>query len=121
MSRKRKTKLFKGKFYASYPNGGHPALIYRKNKKKNLYDAVIFGTTPGHHRIELSEPISKSISRSVIHTRPIRGTRSDFGDKELIGLIISKTDKPKIMVVKRKKPQETKKYKEYKQKKRQAS
>lgn len=78
MSKKRKIKLKRCRYYASYPNGGHPSLIYRKNKKKNKYDAVVFGTTPGHHKKELDYPISPSVKQSVIQTRPIRGTRSDL-------------------------------------------
>lgn len=121
MSKKRKIQLKRGKYYASYPNGGYPSLIYRKNKKKNKYDAVVFETTPGHHKKELDHPISPSVKQSVIQTRPIRGTRSDFGDRELQGLEINKSDKPKIEMVKRRIPQETRKYREYKEKKRQAS
>ena len=112
MSKKRKKLLLKGKFYSSYPNGGHPSLIFRKNKRKNQFDAVVFGTTPGHHRTLLKHPISNSITKSVVHNRPIRGVRKDFGDKELTNLKVNKEDKPKIELVKRKKPQETKKYKE---------
>ena len=112
MSKKRKKLLLKGRFYSSYPNGGHPSLIFRKNKRKNQFDAVVFGTTPGHHRTLLKHPISNSITKSVVHNRPIRGVRKDFGDKELTNLKVNKEDKPKIEVVKRKKPQETKKYKE---------
>ena len=121
MSKKRKIQLKRGKFYASYPNGGHPALIYKKNKRKNRYDAVVFGTTPGHHRKELNVPISNNVNRSVVQTRPIRGVRSDFGNKELVGLKVDKSDKSSIEVIKRKKQLETRKYKLYKEKKRQAS
>lgn len=117
MSNKRKKKIRRGKFYISYPSGGHPSLIFRKNKRKNMYDAIVFGTTPGHHRIVLSYPISLNIRVSVIHTRPIRGVRSDFGDKELAGLTIHKADKIKLEIVKRKKPEMTRKYKMYKNKK----
>ena len=113
MSKKRKNQLKRGKFYASYPNGGHPALIFRKNKRKNRYDAIIFGTTSGHHTTFLKVPIAKNVFQSVVHTRPIRGVRIDFGDRELIGLLISKSDKAKIEVIKRKKPQYTKNYKKY--------
>ena len=116
MSKKRKIKLKRGRYYASYPNGGHPALIYKKNIRKNKYDAVVFGTTPGHHRNELQYPISQNVKKSVIHTRPIRGVRSDFGDKVLEGMRINKVDKPKIKIIERKKPLETRKYKLYKQK-----
>ena len=112
MSRKRKHKLYRGKFYTSYPNGGHPALIFRKNKKKNRYDAVIFGTTEGHHRTKLSYPISPNIKQTVVHNRPMRGVRKDFSDKELLGLNINKEDKPVVSLIKRNKPLLSKKYKE---------
>jgi hypothetical protein len=121
VSKKRKTIIKRGKFYASYPNGGHPSLIYSKHRRKNKYDAVVFGTTPGHHRKEMNVPISNNIEKSVVHTRPIRGVRPDFSDKELVGLRIDKSDKTIVEIIKRKKPQETRKYKLYKEKKRQAS
>lgn len=117
MANKRRNKLYRGKFYTSYPNGGHPALIYRKNKRKNRYDAVVFGTTTGKHKTELTKPISGSVSSSVIHNRPIRGTRKDFGDKELSNLKIDPVDKPKVKIVERKIPQETRRYREQKNKK----
>ena len=112
MSKKRKIKLKRGKFYASYPNGGHPSLIYRKNRRKNKYDAIVFGTSEGHHRIRLTHPVSSTVKVSVIHSRPIRGVRLDFGDRELINIKINKSDKPIIESVKRKEPQKTRKYKE---------
>lgn len=39
-----------------------------------------------------------------MHTRPIRGVRLDFGDKELLGLRICKEDKIIIEFIKRKYP-----------------
>ena len=116
MSKKRRNQLKRGRFYASYPNGGHPALIYKKNKRKNRYDAVVFGTSPGKHRTYLVIPIGDGIKISVVHNRPIRGTRKDYGDKELTRLKVSKIDKPRIMIIKRKIPQETRRYREYKEK-----
>lgn len=107
---KKKIKLRRGKFYASYPNGGHPSLIYRKNRRKNRYDAIVFGTSEGKHKTKLDYPISPNVKQSVIHNRPIRGVRSDFGDKEYQGLYVNKKDKPKINLAKRKVPEETRKY-----------
>lgn len=120
MSRKRRIKLLRGKFYFCYTVGIHPALIFKKNKKKNRYDALIFGTTEGHHRIILKKPLSKGINKSVIHSKPLRGTRIDFGDRELEGMKVSKEDKPLLNSIKKIKPQETKSYKKNK-KMRQAS
>ena len=117
MSAKRKIRLLKGIMYSSYPNGGHPALIFKKNRRKNKYDAVIFGTTEGKHRTKLKHPISNSVKQSVVHNRPIRGTRKDFGDKELTNLKIDRSDKTIIEVVKRRNPQETRRYKEMKENK----
>ncbi len=111
MSKKRKNKLIKGKFYICYVVGRHPALIYRKNIKRNKYDAVIFGTTYGRHRIILSKPIAENIKCSVVHMRPIRGTRNDFGDRELFGFYINKIDKITIEKIKKKKLLETNSYK----------
>lgn len=111
MSKRKKVKLLRGKFYIVYVSGNHPSLIFKKSRKKNRYDAVVFGTTGGHHRTALQHPISPNVKQSVIHNRPIRGTRKDFGDKELLGLSIAKVDKPLIKNIKRKKPLETKSYK----------
>ncbi len=112
MSKRKKIKLLRGKFYIVYSSGSHPSLIFKKNKKKNKYDAVVFGTTEGHHRTKLRHPISPNINQSVVHNRPVRGTRKDFGDKEMIGLSIHKDDKAIINSVKRKTPLETRRYKE---------
>ena len=112
----KRVKLKRGKYYVSYPNGGHPSLIFRKNKKKNRYDAVVFGTTEGRHRVKLNSPISSKVKQSVVHTRPMRGTRADYGDRDINGLKVSKEDKPIIELVKRRKPQETRRYKELKEK-----
>ena len=117
MSRKRREKIRRGKFYIYYPNGCHPSLVFRKNKRKNTYDAIIFGTTPGHHRTRLNHPISPRVESSVVRTRPIRGVRSDFGDRELVGFLIDKADKIRIEIIKRKKPEESSKYKKYKRSK----
>ena len=112
--KKKKIDLKRGKFYITYAVGIHPSLIYRKSKKKNRYDAIVFGTTEGKHRTKLDKPISEGISVSVIHNKPIRGTRKDFADKNFVGESIDKIDKAKIEFVKRKEPSETRRYKEYK-------
>lgn len=114
MSKKRKIKLQRGKFYVLYPNGCHPSLIFKKNVRKNRYDAIVFGTTLGHHRIKLRYPIASNITISAVHSKPIRGVRSDFGDKEYKGLLVKKEDRAIIKTIKNKNPQETRKYREYK-------
>ena len=111
MSKKRKNKLLRGKFYSSYPTGGHPALIYRKNKRKNKYDAIVFGTTIGKHKTRLKKPISNTVKQSVVQNRPIRGVRKDFSDKELTNLKLDKQDKPLIKIIEKRKPLKTKNYK----------
>ena len=111
LSSKRRIKIRRGKFYIYYPNGSHPSLIFSKNKRKNRYDAIVFGTTPGRHRIKLDHPMSPNVEMSVVQTRPVRGVRSDFGDKEVIGLYINKDDKIKIEIIKRRKPKKSAKYK----------
>ena len=40
-------------------------------------------------------------------------SHGDLGDHELVGLKVDKVDKPRIELIKRKKPQLTKKYKKY--------
>ena len=40
--------LEKGRFYThSDCQGGHPALLYKKRDKKNMYFVVVFTTKPG--------------------------------------------------------------------------
>ena len=114
MSRKRREKIRRGKFYIYYPNGCHPSLVFRKNKRKNMYDAIVFGTTPGHHRIKLNYPIASDVHMSVVQSKPVRGVRSDFSSREFVGLFINKADKIMIEIIKRRKPTESSKYKKYK-------
>ena len=62
--------LVKGRFYhRSDSEGGHPALIVKKNDKKNLYGAIIFTSSFAKRTIPLKESIdieqpSKKVSSS---------------------------------------------------------
>ena len=100
-----KKHLEKGRFYIhSDGHGGHPALLYKKIDKKNIYFVIIFTSSPGPKRIRLKhsiEPIKVSIS--FVHNKPTVGKRRDLGSKPLTGIKISKEDKPLIESIKRKK------------------
>ena len=115
MTKRKKTKILRGKFYTTFHTGrkGHPAWIYRKSKRKNKYWAVIFDTTPRKDRKLLSHPIELSVKNSYVQRRPVILSHGDLGDHELVGLKIHKEDKPKINLIKRKRPLLTKKYKKY--------
>lgn len=119
MAKRKKIKILKGKFYVTFHTGGrgHPSLIFRKNKRKNKYWLVVFDTSPRHDRKKLSHPIEPSVEQSYVQKRPVVASHGDLGDHELIGLHIHKDDKPRIEMVKTKKPFMTKKYKKYKEQK----
>ena len=100
-----KKHLEKGRFYIhSDGHGGHPALLYRKNDKKNIYFVVVFTSSPGPKRIKLKysiEPIKVEVS--FVHNSPIRCKRRDLGGKALDGISINKEDKPLIRFIQKKK------------------
>ena len=115
MSKRKKIKIIKGKFYATFHTGGkgHPSLVFRKNKNKNRYWVVVFDTTERDDRKKLKHPIEQKVKTSYVQKRPALASHGDLGDHELVGLKINKEDKPYIEIVKRKKPLLTKKYKQY--------
>ena len=115
MTKRKKARIQKGKFYATFHTGGrgHPSLVFRKNKKKNKYWILVFDTTPRDDRKLLSNPIESTVKHSYLQKRPVIASHGDLGDHELNGLSISKTDKPIIEIVKRKTPLLTRKYKKY--------
>ena len=94
-------KLKRGKFYSVK---GHPGMIFRKNDKKNSYEAIVTGTTSGRHMTELSVPTEECVPVSYVKNRPVKGRRKHFGSKELKGMRFSKSDKPLIERIKRRKP-----------------
>ena len=97
--------LEKGRFYIhSDGHGGHPALLYKKNDKKNFYYAVVFTSSPGPKRTHLRHSIEPTkVKVSYVHNSPSKGTRRDFGSKPLKGLKINREDKPLIKYIQKKK------------------
>ncbi len=97
--------LEKGRFYIhSDENGGHPALLYKKNDKKNRYYVVVFTSSDGPKRKVLKHSIEpEKIEKSYVHNTPKVVKRKDLGRNELKGLKINKEDKKTIEIIKRKK------------------
>ena len=97
--------LEKGRFYIhSDGHGGHPALLYKKNDKKNKYYVIVFTSSPGPKRTKLKNSIEPSkVESSYVHNSPVFAKRKDLGSRSLIGMRISKEDKPLINVIKNKK------------------
>lgn len=96
--------LQKGRFYhRGDKSGGHPALIYEKNDKKNYYKTLIFTSTRSSITIKLNESIDKTqpLKRYYVHKYPYVGKRRDFGRKPLTNLRIGKTDKNLIKQLKK--------------------
>ena len=104
MSR-RKNKLIIGKFYMAYGGKPHPAFLFKKTKY-GTYLAIKTGTTYGKNMIPIA-PTQEGINISYINNRPFEGTRSDFGDRELLGLSFNPIDNPIIEEVKKRKPRQT--------------
>ena len=115
MSKRRKVKILRGKFYTTFHTGkrGHPSLVFRLDRKNNKYWLVVFDTTGRNDRIMLKVPIETGIKASFVHKRPTIASHGDLGDHELSEIKIDKIDKPRIEVVKRRRPFLTKKYKRY--------
>lgn len=111
--------LKKGKFYVVHDGSktGHPGEIRWKNDKKNLYLAVVTGTTYDKHKIRLTHPTSRDVSVSYIDKRPFMGKRRDFGDKELIGMKFHEDDKSLIRVIERRNPIYSNSFKRHKKEK----
>ena len=97
--------LERGRFYIhSDGHGGHPALLYKKSDKKNIYFVIVFTSSPGPKRIKLKhsiEPIKVRVS--FVHNTPSKSKRRDLGSRPLEGIRINKEDKPLIKSIKRKK------------------
>ena len=97
--------LEKGKFYThSDLQGGHPALIYKKRDKKNMYYILIFTSSPGKKRIKLKHSLDPSRKkRSYVHDFPAISKRRELSRKPLTRLKLHKDDKPTITLIERKK------------------
>ena len=106
MSRKKiyKKHLQKGRFYThSDRQGGHPALLYKKRDRKNMYFIVIFTSSPGKRRTRLKhslDPRRKPVS--FVHNNPTVSKRRDLGGKPLTRLKIHKEDKPLVKAIEKK-------------------
>ena len=60
--------LNKGRFYSV---NRHPGLIVFKNDQKNIYIAVITGTSQKRHQTKLKYPTEKGIKTSFVNNRPV--------------------------------------------------
>lgn len=94
-------RLLKGKFYVV---NKHPGLIVFKNDKKNIYLAVVTGTSKHKHQTKLIHPTEKKVKTSYVNNRPVQGKRKHFGSKELIGMKIHHDDKVTIRMIAKRKP-----------------
>ena len=93
--------LKKGKFYSV---NKHPGLIVFKSDKKNMYLAIVTGTTKHKHQTKLSHPTENRIRTSYVNNRPVQGRRKHFGSRELIGMKIHSDDRILIRIISRRKP-----------------
>ena len=93
--------LEKGRFYVV---NKHPGLIVFKNDKKNIYIAVVTGTSKHKHQIQLKHPTESRVKASYVNSRPVKGKRKHFGSKELVGMKIHPDDRIIIRIVSRRKP-----------------
>ena len=93
--------LEKGRFYSV---NKHPGLIVKKNDNKNIYTAVVTGTTKRKHQTQLAHPTERKVKASYVNNRPVQGKRKHFGLKELIGMKIHPVDRTLIRVISRRRP-----------------
>ena len=103
MSRKiiYKKHLEKGRFYVV---NKHPGLIVFKNDRKNIYIAVVTGTSKGKHKTKLYHSTEPRIKQSFVNNRSVLGKRKHFGSHKLIGMRIHPDDRIIIKVIRRRKP-----------------
>ena len=96
--------LEKGRFYhRSDNNGGHPALLYFKRDKKNIYRVLVFTSKKSLGAILLAKSIDVLYpnKKFYVHRNPYIGKRRDFGRKPLTRLRIQKEDKQLIKSLKK--------------------
>ncbi len=93
--------LEKGRFYVV---NNHPGLIVLKNDKKNIYIAVVTGTSQHRHQTQLKHPTERKVKISYVNNRPVIGKRKHFGSKELFGMKIHPEDRITIKIIKNRKP-----------------
>ena len=108
--KKGKTKLIIGRFYLVFNGPPHPSLVYKYDSKHKVYLSIKFGTSKGRHMTRI-HPIQIGGNEQFVHNRPIEGTREDYGDKELAGLVVDARDIPIIEDIKNRQPLKTKRAK----------
>lgn len=90
-----------GKFYVV---NKHPGLIVIKNDRKNIYIAIVTGTSHHRHQTKLKHPTEIGVKESFVNNRLVQGKRKNFGSKELAGMRIHKDDRILIKIIQRRKP-----------------
>ena len=96
--------LEKGRFYThSDRQGGHPALLFEKCDKKNIYFIVLFTSSPGPKRTKLKHSLDPSKKNSFVHNYPSVSKRRNLGRKPLTRLKLNKEDKPVVKIIEKKK------------------
>ena len=124
MSNKRKNKkkpkisgitLEAGKFYNVHDGSahGHPGRIEFADKENDIYISITTRSLTkeeyesGKIRkdyIELSVPTSPDVYKSLVHRRPFKGSRLDYGNVEFPNLKFGIVDEIKIQIIKNKNP-----------------
>ena len=102
----KKSGLKVGGFYLIYGGQPHPALIIGYDSKHKTYLSFKFGTTKGKHMTRIHS-IQKDDREQYVHNRPFEGVRNDYGDKELLGLVIDERDYRVLESIKNNKPVKT--------------
>lgn len=110
MSKENRTKIEIGKFFMAYGGVPHPAYIFEIDKKHKTIKSIKFGTTKAKHMSQI-HPLQKNNSSQFVHNRPFEGVRSDYGDKELLGLEIDPRDLEVIEKIKKKESMKSKRAK----------
>ena len=93
--------LEKGRFYSI---NKHPGLIVFKNDKKNIYLAIVTGTTKHKHQTMLKHPTEAKVHVSYVNNHPILGKRKHFGSKELVGMKIHSEYRIIMRIISKRKP-----------------
>ena len=103
---KKKVALKVGNFYLIYGGQPHPAKIIKYDPKHKTYLSYKFGTTNGKHMTRIHS-LQKDNKEQYVHNRPFEGTRKDYGDKELLGLVVDERDCEILESIKSKNPAKT--------------
>ena len=107
---KTKKKLIIGRFYLIFGGKPHPSKIFMYDSKHKTYLSIKFGTTKQKHMTRI-HPIQKGKEEQYVHNRPFEGVKSDYGEKELLGLEVDEQDSEIIELIKRRAPVLTRKAK----------